>query len=136
MRDPHPPAPALDQRGVTLIELCIALVVLAIGLLAIGQVFPAGSRSSTQSRIRTDASFFAQQKIEELNTISWNDAALSSGRHPVGTVCDTLSAGHCVRFYNVDVLPAPLNNLKRVAVTVSWNFMGSRSLTDTTYIRL
>lgn len=136
MRHPRPPAPPLDQRGATLIELCIALVVLALGLLAIGQVFPAGSRSSTQSRIRTDASFFAQQKLEELNTLSWNDAALSAGRHPAGTVCDTLSAGHCVRFYNVDLLPAPLNNLKRVAVTVKWTFMGTRTLTDTTYIRL
>jgi prepilin-type N-terminal cleavage/methylation domain-containing protein len=135
MRSDHDSRP-LDQRGVTLIELCIALVVLAVGLLAVGQMFPAGQRSSVQSRVRTDASFFVQQKIEELSTLNWYDAALTAGRHPAGSVCDTLSAGHCLRFYNVDVLPAPLNNLKRVAVTVSWNFMGQRSLTDTTYIRL
>lgn len=132
VRDSRP----LDQRGVTLIELCIALVVLAVGLLAVGQLFPAGSRSSTQSRISTNASFYVQQKIEELNTLNWTDAALDAGRHPAGTACDTLASGHCVRFYNVDVLPAPLSNLKRVAVTVKWNFMGQRSLTDTTYIRL
>ena len=29
-----------------------------------------------------------------------------------------------------------LNNLKRVAVTTSWTFMGQHSLADTTYLRL
>jgi Tfp pilus assembly protein PilV len=128
--------PSENARGATLIELCIALLVLAIGLLALGQLFPAGSRSSQQSRMRTDASFFAQQKIEELGTLSWNDPALSAGRHPAGSVCDTLSGGECLRFYNVDQLPSPLDNLKRVAVTVSWTSLGQRSISDTTYLRL
>ncbi len=123
------------QRGSTLIELCVALVVLSIGLLALGQLFPAGTRNSQQSHMRTDASFFAQQKIEELGTLAWGSPSLTVGRHPAGTACDTLSGGAILRFYNVDVLPAPINNLKRVAVTVSWN-QGQRSIADTTYVRL
>ena len=123
------------QRGATLIEMCVALVVLSIGLLALGQLFPAGTRNSTQSRLRTDASFYAQQKIEELGTVGWSNAALTAGRHPAGTACDTLSSGAILRFYNVDVLPSPLNNLKRVAVNVSWN-RGQRSIVDTSYVRL
>jgi Tfp pilus assembly protein PilV len=115
--------------------MCVALVVLSIGLLALGQLFPAGTRNSTQSRLRTDASFYAQQKIEDLGTLSWFDASLTAGRHPAGAVCDTLSNGAILRFYNVDVLPSPLNNLKRVAVTVSWN-QGQRTINDTTYVRL
>lgn len=135
---PRPPRalPPRDARGTTLIELAIALVVLALGLLAVGQLFPAGSRHQLQSRMRTNASFYVQQKIEELSTAGWNDAVLAAGRHPAGTACDTLGGGQWLRSYNVDVLPSPLNNLKRVSVTVGWNHMGSRSLSDTTYLRL
>jgi len=125
-----------NDRGTTLIELMIALVVLSLGLLALAQMFPAGSRNQLQSRMRTTASYYVQQKIEELTTVNWNDPALSTGAHPGGGASDTLGGGAWLRSYAVDVLPSPLNNLKRVSVTVSWNYMGTRSLTDTTYVRL
>ncbi len=55
---PRPPRalPPGDARGSTLVELAIALVVLALGLLAVGQLFPAGSRHQLQSRMRSSAS--------------------------------------------------------------------------------
>jgi prepilin-type N-terminal cleavage/methylation domain-containing protein len=125
-----------SARGTSLIELLIALVVLSIGILAIGQLFPAGSRSQVGSGLLTKANYYAQQKIEQLGTLSWNDAALSAGRHPSAGY-DTLDTStQLLRFYQVDVLPAPINNLKRVSVSVGWTFLGSRAVTDTAYFRL
>ena len=39
------------ERGSTLIELMIALVILAIGLLAVNQLFPAGTRAQVRDRM-------------------------------------------------------------------------------------
>ena len=126
-----------SQDGITLVEVMIALVVLSVGLLAVGQMFPAGSRSQTQNRMRTSADFYAQEKIEELSTLAWADNNLTAGRHPAGAVFDSLGDYKTwLRFYQVDVLPIPLDNLKRVAVNVSWRYLGvTRTVTDTAYVR-
>jgi prepilin-type N-terminal cleavage/methylation domain-containing protein len=122
----------IDQRGTTLAELMVALVVLAIGILAVAQIFPAGSRGQVQDRLLSTANYDAQQKIEELAGLSWSDANLTVGRHPPAT---DENLGAWQRHYDVEVLAAPLDNVKKVVVTVSWNFQGSRSVRTTTYIR-
>lgn len=124
------------ERGVSLIELMIALVVLSLGILAVGQLFPAGSRGQLQARMTTSGSYYVQQKLEELSVLDWSDAALTDGRHPAGTATENLGpTGQWHRFYDVATLASPLNNLKKVTVTVSWTFKGARSTTATTYLR-
>ncbi len=124
------------ERGISLVEVLIALVVLSVGIMAVSSVFPTGTRTQVQTRNLGDASYYALQKCEDLKAIPWADPALSVGRHPAGVVCDTLGASKAwTRFYNVDVLPAPLTDLKRIIVTVNWTYQGTRSVTDTTYVR-
>ena len=135
------PRPSLplprDQRGATLIEVLIALIVLSIGVLAVAQLFPAGSRTQAQNRQISNANYYVQQTFEELRSQGWSDASMSVGRHPAGIAVDTLGATRSLwRFYEVDILPAPLDNLKRVVVTMSWNrAKGVQSLRDTLYLR-
>jgi len=125
-----------SERGATLAELMIALVVLSIGILAVSQLFPAGSRTEVQARSTSTASYFVQEKIEELSGKTSADAALTVGRHPAGTAFDTLGAhGTWQRFYTVTAMPAPLSTMKQVTVTVNWTFLGPRSVTSTTYLR-
>jgi Tfp pilus assembly protein PilV len=50
-----------SERGTTLAELMIALLVLSLGILAMGQLFPAGSRNQLQARMTTTASYYAQE---------------------------------------------------------------------------
>jgi Tfp pilus assembly protein PilV len=122
-----------SERGTSLAELMIALVVLSIGLLAVAQLFPAGSRSQVQDRMLTTASYYAQEKIESFVNLPWNHTSLTEGRHPAGTATENLGAWQ--RFYQVDIMDPPLDNLKKITVTVSWTFQGNRSVTATTYVR-
>ena len=135
MRGPAP-GPRND-RGMSLVELCISLVVLAIGILAVGRLFPAGARAQAQDRILISANYYAQEKVEALTGLSWADAAITDGRHPAGTACDTLGTGQWLRFYEVTTMTGTLDNLKKVDVTVNYRGAGQapRSLTATTYVR-
>ena len=127
---PHPPG----ERGTTLAELMIALVVLSIGMLAVAQLFPAGSRGQMQDKMISTANYYSQQKIEELVNISWSDSTLTVGRHPASAASDEV-LGAWTRHYDVSVLASPLDNLKKVTVTVAWTLRGSRSVATTTYLR-
>jgi Tfp pilus assembly protein PilV len=127
--------PSSRERGTTLAELMIALVVLSVGILAVAQLFPSGTSTQVQSRMTNTANYYAQEKLEQLRTLAWADAALTAGRHPT-TGSEALGdQGQWQRFYEVSAMTAPLVNLKKVEVTVQWNHQGVRSVTSTTYVR-
>jgi Tfp pilus assembly protein PilV len=134
MRKPNPLA-IRDERGSTLIELMIALVMLTVGILAVGQLFPAGSRSQQQARMTTSGNYYAQEKLEQLAGSAWTDASLTAGRHPASGSEALGSSGQWGRFYEVSAMATPLDNLKKVTVTVAWVYQGNRSVTSTTYVR-
>ena len=132
------PAPRpRNDRGMSLVELMISLVVLAVGILAVGRIFPAGARSQARDRLLISANYYAQEKVEALTGLTWADAALTDGRHPAGTACDTLGTGQWLRFYQITTMTGKLDNLKKVDVTVNYSGAGQapRSLTATTYVR-
>jgi hypothetical protein len=86
--------------------------------------------------MQSTANYYTQQRFEELRALHWDDPALDAGRHPAGSVCDTLGANKAwVRFYVVDLMASPLDDLKRVRVNVSWTYKGTRSVIDTIYVR-
>ena len=127
---------ASTERGSSLLELMVALTVLAVGVLAVGQLFPAGSRSQVRDRLRTEASQLAREKIEQLEGLDWTDTELTAGRHPAGAAAEKLgSVGALGRYYEVDPLAAPLDNLKRVTVHVTWNQVRACSVQAVTYLR-
>lgn len=119
----------------TLVELMVALVVLALGVLAVGRLFPSSAKSQNNDRQMTGASNFAQQKLEELSALNWTDAAMLDGTYPTGGGADTLGNGGWQRTYTVLTLASPLDNIKRVIVTVTWTNGQARSLSDTLYVR-
>ena len=132
----HPSSSPCDQRGATLIELMMALVVLALGVLAVSQMFPAGARSQMKDSLMSSANYFAQETVENVNAMTWADPGLSPGRHPP-SADDTLGThGTWRRHYDVADMAIPLDNLRKVTVTVSWNHLGrTRQVLATTYVR-
>lgn len=131
---PSDPAP---ERGMSLVELLIALVVLSIGILAVGRMFPAGARSQVRDRLLIGANYYAQEQLEQLTGRDWADPLLTNGRHPPGTAVDSLGNGRWTRFYVVTPMTGSLDNLKKVDVTVSYAgaAQSARSVTATTYVR-
>jgi Tfp pilus assembly protein PilV len=130
------PLPA-GERGISVVEVLLALVVLSVGILAVGRLFPTAARTQVQDRLLTSANYYAQERLEELITLGWSDANLTAGRHPAGTATETLENGQWQRFYVVTDMSAPLDNLKKLDVTVNYQGAGlrGRSVTMTTYVR-
>ncbi len=128
-----------DERGVSLVEVLIALIVLAFGVLALGRLFPAGSRAQVQDHLLTGANNLAREKVEDLSSLVWSDTALTVGRHPAGTGFESLGAnGEWRRSYVVTQMVAPLDNLKKIDVTVNYGgagLSGQRSVVASTYLR-
>jgi type II secretory pathway pseudopilin PulG len=130
------PAPSSPARGTTMVELLFALVLLAIGVLAAAQLFPAGSRAQTRDRMLSTGNYYAQDKLEELRALAWDDAGLTVGRHPSGTGTEALGeTGAWERYYDVTQLTAPMDNLKKISVIVRWTTTRTDSVTATTYVR-
>jgi Tfp pilus assembly protein PilV len=60
----------LDERGLTIVETLVAIVILAIGLLMLAGGSLAVTRNLTNSRLSTVATARAQAKLEEMRTIA------------------------------------------------------------------
>jgi type II secretory pathway pseudopilin PulG len=120
---------------VTLVELMVALVVLAVGVLALAQTFPAGTRKQTRDRLFSTANQYVSDKTEELSTKNWADAEMDLGRHPSAGF-DTLgSLKTHFRYYDVTSMANPLDNLRKVTVRVQWTYLGARACSTTIYVR-
>jgi prepilin-type N-terminal cleavage/methylation domain-containing protein len=124
------PVPA-HQRGTSLVEVMIALVVLSIGILAVSQLFTAGSRGEEKGSRMTAASLYAQQTMDGLRSLDWSATDLAPGAHGPDSVG---SSRNYVVTYVVSTMPPPMDQAKRVDVTVSYKLLGDRSVSATTYI--
>jgi Tfp pilus assembly protein PilV len=126
--------PHQNDRGISLVEVLIALVFLTVGVLAVGQLFPAGARAQTTARLTTSANYYAQERLEQLAGLDFSATDLDAGRHPASGTDAVGDHGTFGRFYEVTAMTSPLDNLKKVTVTVQWAG-GTRSVSTTTYVR-
>ena len=68
-----------QDHGFTLIEVLIALAVFSIGILAVGSMQFKSTRGSTNARTLTEASIWAQDRVETLMSIPYDDPNLADG---------------------------------------------------------
>lgn len=104
----------LDSEGMTLIEVLIALAILSIALLAMAMTSLNVIRGNATNNMVTQAATVAQDKMEELKNVPFNN--LIDGN-------DT--TGDYTRQWTVTNISA---TLKRITLTVRWpNRQGTRS---------
>ena len=94
------------EKGFTLIEVMIAIVLFAIGLLAFAGLEIVALRNSTYSKEYGKANTYAQQKVEEMKGTAWTSVSAGS---------DTLEQKF-TRTWTVTTT----GDIKTLGVTVSW----------------
>ncbi|OGL46266.1 MAG: type IV pilus modification protein PilV [Candidatus Schekmanbacteria bacterium RBG_16_38_10] len=147
---------ARGRGGFTLIEVLIALTILAIGLLGVALMQVTSISGNTFSREMSVATELGQDMLEKLRTYeftsSTTDNALLGGNHPDNTdVADGLAVGvgnaNIIDERGLTVGPliytrtwtvtdnTPAANMKAIDVTVNWTEKGAaatiRSITIT-----
>ncbi|MBI4537843.1 MAG: prepilin-type N-terminal cleavage/methylation domain-containing protein [candidate division NC10 bacterium] len=103
-----------DQgKGFTLVEVLVAMTVLAVGLLAISGMVPTAYTNISMSGVDTRGIGFAQERLDQLRLEPWTSTALTAGSHT-----DTAPASGYTRSYLVED-NAPMSGVKRLTVTVT-----------------
>lgn len=113
-------------KGFTLIEVMAGLIILAIGLLGIATMQITSIKGGYFSSNVTQATIFAQDKLEYLKSLSYNDSNLNSGQHNEGTISGAIFSRV------VDVVDDVGNSMKTITVTVQWTDRGNHSISFST----
>jgi len=120
------------RAGMTLIELMMALVVLSIGLLSLAALFPLGRSHSSDDRLLTSATDLAIQKMEQLRTLAYSHADLTTGAHPSAL---GESVGNNGRFNRIWVVTQLAPDLKSVEIRVTWSDAKPETAKIVTYFK-
>ena len=111
--------PAKGERGFTLVETSISMVVMMVAGLAISSLFVFSLQNNVGGADRALAMAVAQQQLEQLRSVSYEDTTLA-----VGSTTSTINTGG--RSYSVvKTIAAETNDdlsskqLKRITITVS-----------------
>jgi Tfp pilus assembly protein PilV len=112
-------------EGFSLIEVLFALTFLAVGILAVASMIPAGTRGVTQSRVLTSGLMAAQVKLEELRGTPYLLLA-------PGTFSDTMSV--YTRTWTVTD-SIPMAGCKKIDVNARWtDSHGTQTTQLTSYV--
>ena len=108
-----------NQAGFTLMETTIASLVMMVGALAVSSLFVFSTQNNVGGGERALAMAVAQQQLEQLRSVSYEDATLAAG-----TTISTVRNG--ARNYTVQRVvadevndDATLKQLKRITITVT-----------------
>jgi type IV pilus assembly protein PilV len=116
----------MNQKGFTLIEVLIGLIILAVGLLAIAGMQITAVRGNFFSHYLTQASYVGQDRLELLNNLSVDSVELQAGNHNDGST--TISGIVFNRSYTVVVN----GGIRTITYTVGWNDGVNRSISFAT----
>jgi Tfp pilus assembly protein PilV len=87
-----------QQKGFTLLETSIALVVMMVGGLGIAAVFSYAIRNNTGSRDRVASLAVAQQQMERLRNLPFDDAGLTAtATNPAAVTVASAGRNYAVR---------------------------------------
>lgn len=102
------------NKGISLVEIMVAMTVFSIGVTMAMRTLPDSNSATTKSRNMANATNIAQQKLEELLELDYDNADLSDGIHN-----DTKNPidSHFIRSWSVQA-DTPVANMKTVEVTV------------------
>jgi type IV pilus modification protein PilV len=153
----------IDKRGFTLIEVLVALSILAVGMIGISGLAGTAWRALHKSQATTQAINLAQDRIEALQSVDFDnlevtDAAMTctgpagpvsrpqytctptSATIPLGTPSKIYTWSYTVTHIDLNndgIAMTAIDGLKRIDVTISWTsgLLSSQSTTTVTTMR-
>ncbi|MBC8473834.1 MAG: prepilin-type N-terminal cleavage/methylation domain-containing protein [Candidatus Omnitrophica bacterium] len=109
----------MNKKGFSLLELIIAVGVLAIGLVGVLQIFPVGLRASYRAGMITKASFIAQNKMEEVKMSGFDAISAFPPKIPLSGEEGDFEWEIFIDDVDLDGVESD-DDIRKVTVTVSW----------------
>jgi prepilin-type N-terminal cleavage/methylation domain-containing protein len=112
--------PLLKPKGFTLLEVLVALVILSFALLALAGLMVTTTKNNASGNYVTEAATFAQDKLEELRAVKWENLIDGDNTDQQGG-----STGiNYTRNWNVKTN----GSLKTITISLNWNDRTAHSI--------
>ena len=108
------------EAGFTLLEVIIAISILTVGLLAVAAMQTSAIRGNDSAYHVTEGATWAQDRLEFLMALPYEDSALSNGTGKTDPM--TTPANYTITY---DVVNGPISNTKLITVIASRNDRGA-----------
>ncbi len=112
------------RRGLTLVEIMIAMVILSFGLLGVAAIQVRAITEGSGGQHLSDASAIARNRIEALTRQAWDSPVLNdtggAWTAPVNVATADQTYQQSERISDNAVPPAPVT-IKSIEVRISWN---------------
>jgi type IV pilus assembly protein PilV len=116
-----------NDRGFTLVEMLMALLIMTVGLLGLLQSLQVAYQHSTRNRLREEGILLAEEQMNELRLLTFNNI---TARNVVTSADRGIIAGGRNGIYTVirnsewigGGSPTAHSRSKKLTVTVQWSF--------------
>jgi prepilin-type N-terminal cleavage/methylation domain-containing protein len=115
------PAAGRDERGMTLIEVMVAAVILVVGILSMLTVFTSSGALTTKSEREAQAADFAEQQVELLRALPYTSVALNAtSADPTWTGFATVGNANYIAPLGTETAVAADATNGKIAPTGTW----------------
>jgi len=126
---------AENQKGFTLIEVLVAMVIFSFGILAVVNMQYVSTSTNLKSRQMTEGVVAAQSKIEEMRGWSYNDAKLTDSNGD-GTLVTAQNSGAPGVTIETELQTTDSWDFADPVFKVGWNVLDDTPYADTKTVRV
>ncbi len=103
-----------EQRGITILEIMIAVAIIGVGLVALSSAIPIAAYGIQEGNQLSTATFLANQRLEQVRNAMWTACPAVDNRRRLG-IGDIWrrSDGGVTTFPDENALPAPYGGIRR-----------------------